>query len=217
MLKKNSFGWTVAAQEAFEALKLAVSRAPVLALPNFSQPFIIECDASGGGIGAVLMQEGRPIAFLSQALKGKAVHMSTYEKELFILVPIYLASPLWFEPTTKASNSYWNRRLAPHSSNGGLLNSLAMTFLWNIKKGWRIGLLMPSPEEILLLRNCLSPCCLCLLLAGSRILRPSIQGILPFICYWSNGTTMSSIPANILSEMGFSCTRTAFSWERPLT
>jgi len=75
MLKKNSFGWTAAAQEAFEALKLVVSRAPVLALPNFSQPFIIECDASGGGIGAVLMQEGRPIAFLSQALKGKEVHM----------------------------------------------------------------------------------------------------------------------------------------------
>jgi hypothetical protein len=75
MLKKNSFGWTAAAQEAFEALKLVVSRAPVLALPNFSLPFIIECDASGGGIGAVLMQEGRPIAFLSQALKGKEVHM----------------------------------------------------------------------------------------------------------------------------------------------
>jgi hypothetical protein len=36
MLKTNSFGWTAVAQEAFEALKLAVSRAPVLALPNFS-------------------------------------------------------------------------------------------------------------------------------------------------------------------------------------
>jgi hypothetical protein len=86
MLRKNSFAWTVAAQAAFEALKQAMTQAPVLALPNFSQPFIIECDASGVGVGAVLMQENRPIAFLSQALKGKALHMSTYEKELFPLV-----------------------------------------------------------------------------------------------------------------------------------
>jgi hypothetical protein len=86
MLKKNSFAWTAAAQATFEALKLAVSQAPIIALPNFSKPFIIEYDASGVGIGAVLMQENRPIAFLSQALKGKALHMSTYEKKLFALV-----------------------------------------------------------------------------------------------------------------------------------
>jgi len=55
MLKKNSFSWPEPAQEAFVALKIAVTQAPVLALPNFSQPFLIECDASGVGIGAVLM------------------------------------------------------------------------------------------------------------------------------------------------------------------
>jgi hypothetical protein len=78
MLKKNSFSWIEPAQEAFQALKVAVTHAPVLTLPNFAQPFLIECDASGIGIGAILMQGSRPIAFLSKALKGKALHMSTY-------------------------------------------------------------------------------------------------------------------------------------------
>jgi hypothetical protein len=79
MLRKNSFSWTAAAQDTFKALKQAVTQAPVLALPNFSLPFI-ECDASGVGVAAVLMQANRPNAFLSQALKGKELHISTYEK-----------------------------------------------------------------------------------------------------------------------------------------
>jgi hypothetical protein len=86
MLKKNAFHWDAAAREAFQNLKATVTEAPVLALPNFAQPFVIECDASGLGIGAVLMQEGKHIAYLSKALKGRALLMSTYEKELFALV-----------------------------------------------------------------------------------------------------------------------------------
>jgi len=86
LLKKNSFLWTSEATAAFLRLKDAVTSPPVLRLPDFTQTFTIECDACATGIGAVLMQEDRPIAFLSQALKGRALHLSTYEKELFSLV-----------------------------------------------------------------------------------------------------------------------------------
>ena len=58
----------------------------MLALLNFSQTFVIECDASGFGMGAVLMQGGRPLAYYSQALKGKNLFLSTYEKVLLALV-----------------------------------------------------------------------------------------------------------------------------------
>lgn len=86
LLKKNAFQWNETATTAFENLKIAMSNSSVLALPNFLKPFTIECDASGVRIRAVLMQEGRPLAFYSQALKGKSLDLSTYEKELLTLV-----------------------------------------------------------------------------------------------------------------------------------
>ena len=81
LLQKEAFQWTDKALEAFLTLKEAVTKPLVLALPDFSEPFFIECDALGGGLGAVLMQDHKPIAFHSQALKGKNLHLSTYETE----------------------------------------------------------------------------------------------------------------------------------------
>jgi hypothetical protein len=60
-----------------------------LAIPNFNRPFTIETGASNYGIGAVLQQDGHPIAFVSKALGPKSQGLSTYEKEsLAILLAV---------------------------------------------------------------------------------------------------------------------------------
>ena len=59
---------------------------PVLALPNFNRPSIIEVDASGIGIGAILMQDGRPLAYTSKALSLSHQNMSIYDKEMLAIV-----------------------------------------------------------------------------------------------------------------------------------
>ncbi|KAD5961527.1 hypothetical protein E3N88_13000 [Mikania micrantha] len=84
--KKNAFVWSTQAHEAFINLKNALISAPVLALPNFSLPFTIECDASGRGIGAVLTQQQKPIAYFSKGLSDKNLAKSAYEREMMALV-----------------------------------------------------------------------------------------------------------------------------------
>jgi hypothetical protein len=81
-LRKNMlFVWTSDHEVAFQTLKEALVSAPVLALPDFSRPFCIETDASDGGVGAVLMQDNHPIAYVSKSLGPKLRGLSTYEKE----------------------------------------------------------------------------------------------------------------------------------------
>ena len=90
LLKKGEiFLWTPTHEEAFQALKQALTSAPVLAMPDFQKPFVIETDASDKGIGAVLHLENHPIAYVSRALGPKNQGLSTYEKEcLSILLAV---------------------------------------------------------------------------------------------------------------------------------
>lgn len=64
-LKKRKFGWTEESKGTFEALKLAMATTPTISMPNFAEPLFIESDASDDGIGAVLSQQGRLVAFMS--------------------------------------------------------------------------------------------------------------------------------------------------------
>jgi len=87
LLKKGAlFVWTEVQEQSFSALKKALTSAPVLAMPNFSKPFVIETDASGTGVGAVLMQQGHPLAFLSKCLSPRLQGMSIYEKEYLAIL-----------------------------------------------------------------------------------------------------------------------------------
>jgi hypothetical protein len=78
LTKKGAFRWTEEAQKTFDHMKEVMSTCPVLALSDFTQPYVLECDASGEGIGAVLMQHRHMIAY-------KRRNLSEMEK----LYPIY--------------------------------------------------------------------------------------------------------------------------------
>ncbi|KAL3529994.1 hypothetical protein ACH5RR_009316 [Cinchona calisaya] len=87
VIKKNvGFRWGEAQQKAFVTLKVKLTSAPLLLLPDFDTPFEIECDASGIGIGAVLLQKKQPIAYFSEKLSGASLNYFTYDKELYALV-----------------------------------------------------------------------------------------------------------------------------------
>jgi hypothetical protein len=86
LTKKGAFKWSEEAQFTFDKMKKVMSTCPVLALPNFGQPFTLECDASGEGIGAVLMQNRHPLAYESRKLRGPELLYSIYDKEMLAIM-----------------------------------------------------------------------------------------------------------------------------------
>jgi hypothetical protein len=84
--KDVPFVWGNAQQEAFMLLKDKLTHAPLLQLPDFNKTFELESDASRIGLGGVLLQEGKPVAYFSEKLSGPSLNYSTYDKELYALV-----------------------------------------------------------------------------------------------------------------------------------
>ena len=78
--------WTTVQQESFDSLKQVVSTAPVLKIVDPEKPFDLETDASGVAVGAVLNQEGRPIAFESKKLTPTQQRWPVHEQELYAII-----------------------------------------------------------------------------------------------------------------------------------
>ncbi|WVZ49241.1 hypothetical protein U9M48_000615 [Paspalum notatum var. saurae] len=86
LLCKEGFRWTSEAETAFVNLRKALTQASVLQLPDFQRPFIVECDASGSGFGAMLHQGEGAVAFFSRPIAPRHVKLAAYERELIGLV-----------------------------------------------------------------------------------------------------------------------------------
>jgi hypothetical protein len=84
--KDKKFVWTLECEAAFHTLQTLLTSAPVLAQPDIKKPFDVLCDASGTGLGCVLMQEGQVIAYASCQLRKHEVNYLTHDLELAAVV-----------------------------------------------------------------------------------------------------------------------------------
>ena len=82
----KSFTWGSKQQSSFEKLKVAIATAPVLVVVDPCKPFVVETNASASAVGAVLLQDRRPIAFESKKLNNAQRNYSAYECELYAIV-----------------------------------------------------------------------------------------------------------------------------------
>ena len=86
LLKDDKFVWTPECEVAFHTLRTLLTTAPVLAQPDIEKPFDVFCDASGTGLGCVLMQEGQVIAYALHQLRKHEVNYPTHDLELAAVV-----------------------------------------------------------------------------------------------------------------------------------
>jgi hypothetical protein len=92
LANKVEFKWTQKCQEAFEALEENLTMALVLVLPDVHKPFSVYCDVCYTGLGCVLMQEGRVVAYSSRQLK---VHEKNYQIHDLELAAVVHALKTW--------------------------------------------------------------------------------------------------------------------------
>nr|GEY55915.1 hypothetical protein [Tanacetum cinerariifolium] len=87
--KCKNFDWGEEQENAFQTLKDKLCNAPVLALPDGPEDFVVYCDASGLGLGCVLMQRGKVIAYASRQLKIYEKNYTTHDLELRAVIELF--------------------------------------------------------------------------------------------------------------------------------
>lgn len=123
---------------------------PVLKLPDFSKPFIVETDACYYGLGVVLMQDQHPLAFLSKALGVKNLGLSIYEKEFLAILlavekwRVYLLHASFIIRTDQKSLKYLlEQKVSTPLQHRYLTKLWGFDYQIEYKKGLIIGLRMP--------------------------------------------------------------------------
>jgi transposase InsO family protein len=142
LLRKSGFRWTGEEETTFHNLQQALTSALVLQLPDFNREFMVECDASGAGIGAVLHQGGGPIAFFSRQMAPRHSKLAAYERELIGLVQAvrYWRAYLWGRAFTVKTDHYilkylLDQRLATIPQHQWVSNLMGFDFRVQYKSG----------------------------------------------------------------------------------
>jgi ribonuclease HI len=84
--KEKKFNWTESCERSFQELKRRLTTAPVLTLPDIQQDFVVDCDASRQGLGCVLKQDGKVVAYASRQLKSHKQNYPTHDLEFAAIV-----------------------------------------------------------------------------------------------------------------------------------
>ena len=114
----------------------------ILALPEFGQPFTVKTDASGVGIGAVLLQKGHPIAYISKAMGPKYQLLSANEKEFYAILfavkkwqHYFLGQHFIIKTDKKTLKHLLEQPLTTLMQNWGLEKLMGLDFSVEYKKG----------------------------------------------------------------------------------
>jgi hypothetical protein len=110
------FLWNDKATKAFNELKQVLQSDIVLHYPDYSQPFVVQTDASDVGIGEVLLQHNQPILFYSRKLSDAKVNYAVYDKELLAIVSAFSHYwRLWCSRQLGKSYYYYLLRILLHN------------------------------------------------------------------------------------------------------
>jgi hypothetical protein len=130
LLKKDAFHWSAEHTLALEKLKQVMTTCPVLALPNFSIPYVLETDACGSGLVAVLMQQGKPLAYYSE--------QRPHTSELSVFSIGHISNKWWrslYKNVQSANWSKWSTPIQPvFSSCWKFLTPHGLVYLWTSSK-----------------------------------------------------------------------------------